>query len=115
MCNSGQINIMGYVEIFDARPLLNARANKMVGGGGYEDCGPDGAYSNCKISFGDIDNIHVVRDSYEKIYDLAYNSISNERSKATGWNCMLDNTDHKYVLTRILTFTNDMLSIINIK
>ena len=44
MCNESVSNIMGYVDIFDARPLLNARTNKIVSGGGYEDCGPDGAY-----------------------------------------------------------------------
>ena len=61
----------GFVEIFDARPLLNARTNKLKGGG-FEDCGPGNAYANCKIWFGDIDNIHVVRESFEKVYDMAY-------------------------------------------
>ena len=73
---------MGYVEIFDARPLLNARTNKIVSGGGYEDCGADGAYSNCQIFFGDIDNIHVVRESFDKVYDMAYNITTSDRSKA---------------------------------
>ena len=38
LCNSSWLNSGGFVEIYDARPLLNARANKLRGGG-YEDCG----------------------------------------------------------------------------
>ena len=59
------------VEIFDARPINNARANKLKGGG-FEDCGPSSNYQNCKIVFGDIDNIHVVRESFEKVHEMAY-------------------------------------------
>ena len=59
------------VEIFDARPINNARANK-IKGGGFEDCGPGNNYTNCKITFGDIDNIHVVRESFEKVHEMAY-------------------------------------------
>lgn len=32
--------------IFDARPKLNADANRFKGGG-YEDCSPGKSYSNC--------------------------------------------------------------------
>jgi hypothetical protein len=115
MCNESVSNVMGYVDIFDARPLLNARTNKIVSGGGYEDCGPDGAYSNCSLVFGDIDNIHVVRESFEKVYDMAYNVTSTERSKASGWNSILDNSGYKHVLTRIMSFTNDMLTAMTVK
>jgi len=69
-CSRSPLNKTGFVEIFDARPLLNARTNKLKGGG-FEDCGPNNAYSNCKITFGDIDNIHAVREAYEKVHDLA--------------------------------------------
>ena len=34
------------------------------GGGGSED---EKIYTNCKIHFLDIDNLHCVRDSYKKI------------------------------------------------
>lgn len=43
LCNSTPLNKNGSVEIYDARPLLNARTNKLKGGG-YEDCGPSSAY-----------------------------------------------------------------------
>lgn len=36
--------------------------------GGYENT--KDYYTNCEIIFCDIDNIHVVREAYNKIYDL---------------------------------------------
>ena len=113
LCNQSANNVMGRVEIFDARPLLNARTNRIVSGGGYEDCGPDGAYTNCKLVFGDIDNIHVVRESFEKLHEMAYSITSNDRSKAQGWNTALDSSGYRHVLTRILQFTNDILFAMN--
>jgi len=51
------------VHIYDARPYLNAFANKMKGKG-YEDTD---YYKNAEIQFLDIGNIHVIRESYSKI------------------------------------------------
>lgn len=53
------------VVIFDARSKINAMANKL-NKGGYENC--DKHYTNCKLYFCDIDNIHGVRKSYEKMF-----------------------------------------------
>lgn len=78
ICNSTTLNKTGFVEIFDARPLLNARTNKLKNGG-YEDCGHSAAYQNCSIFFGDIDNIHVVRESFEKVFDIAYQATFNDK------------------------------------
>lgn len=47
--------------IVDARPKVNARANK-VAGKGYEH---SSYYPNCRILFMNIHNIHKVRASYE--------------------------------------------------
>lgn len=47
----------------DPRPALNALAN-LVTGKGYEDTSN---YRNIAIQFFDIGNIHVVRDSLEKL------------------------------------------------
>lgn len=58
-CSKPTIN----VKIFDARPYLNAMANK-VHGKGYENTSH---YKNAEISFMDIENIHAVRDSYKKL------------------------------------------------
>ena len=81
LCNDTKMNVTGFVEVFDARPQLSAKANKLKGGG-YEDCGPSKAYSNCKISFGDIDNIHVVRESFEKVHEMVYTEVPTEKSSS---------------------------------
>lgn len=65
LCNSSP-NGTTNVSIFDARPLLNAQAN-MVKGGGYEACGPGKNYPNCSLAFGDIENIHEVRKAHDKL------------------------------------------------
>jgi myotubularin-related protein 1/2 len=49
--------------ILDCRPKANAIAN-MALGGGYEQ--PD-SYPACALEFLDIENIHVVRGSLEKL------------------------------------------------
>jgi len=55
------------VHIYDARPYLNAVANKM-GGKGYENVA---YYKNTEIFFLKIDNIHVVRDNHRKLLHAA--------------------------------------------
>lgn len=52
--------------IFDARPYLNAVANK-ANGGGFENVGH---YENTELVFCDIDNIHAVRNSLNKLQQL---------------------------------------------
>ncbi|XP_043997150.1 myotubularin-related protein 2 isoform X2 [Gambusia affinis] len=59
--------------IFDARPTVNAAANKMKGGG-YES---EDAYQNAELVFLDIQNIHVMRESLRKIKDLVYPNIED--------------------------------------
>lgn len=96
------------MEIFDARPLLNARTNKLKGGG-FEDCGPNHAYSNCKITFGDIDNIHVVRESFEKLHELVYMDTPSGKSVSQTWHQHLDSSSYRTVIMRILAMTNKIL------
>ena len=96
------------MDIYDARPLLNAKTNKLKGGG-YEDCGPNSHYPNCFITFGDIDNIHVVRESFEKAHDMAYTITSTQKSASQGWNKILEGTGHRKVLMRILSCVNEIL------
>ena len=109
-CNSSKVNTSGSVEIFDARPILNARVNK-VKGGGYEDCGSNSNYQNCKLTFLDIGNIHDVRSSYEKLYDVAYTPMpANERWTSTYNHNQLENTYNREVLEKILQGTNEILS-----
>lgn len=51
------------VIIYDARPKLNAQANRFKGGG-FEDIK---YYRNTEIIFCDIDNIHEVSKVFQKL------------------------------------------------
>ncbi|XP_006000709.1 myotubularin-related protein 2 [Latimeria chalumnae] len=57
--------------IFDARPSVNAVANKAKGGG-YES---EDAYQNAELVFLDIHNIHVMRESLRKLKEIVYPDI----------------------------------------
>lgn len=53
--------------IYDARSQVAALANRLTKGG-YENTS---YYTNCDIEFLDIDNIHGVRDSITKMYEIS--------------------------------------------
>ncbi|XP_030637604.1 phosphatidylinositol-3,5-bisphosphate 3-phosphatase MTMR2 isoform X2 [Chanos chanos] len=57
--------------IFDARPSVNAVANKTKGGG-YES---EDAYQNAELVFLEIHNIHVMRESLRKLKEVVYPNI----------------------------------------
>ncbi|XP_059820629.1 myotubularin-related protein 2 isoform X4 [Hypanus sabinus] len=59
------------IFIFDARPSVNAVANKAKGGG-YES---EDAYQNAELVFLDIHNIHVMRESLRKLKEIVYPNI----------------------------------------
>jgi hypothetical protein len=71
--------------IMDARPLANAIAQTAMGAGTES----SDAYKNAKIVFMGIENIHVVRDSMNKLVDVVVNSEKNNLSiqslEKTGW------------------------------
>ena len=60
--------------IFDARPKLNATANQAAGKG-YE---LSFAYKNCNVLFMNIDNIHVMRKSYDALEELCREPVSED-------------------------------------
>uniref|UniRef100_A0A672FZX0 Myotubularin related protein 7b n=1 Tax=Salarias fasciatus TaxID=181472 RepID=A0A672FZX0_SALFA len=55
-----------YIYVVDTRPKLNAMANKAAGKG-YEN---EDHYTNIKLQFIGIENIHVMRSSQQKIVDV---------------------------------------------
>ncbi|KAK1169498.1 myotubularin-related protein 2 isoform X1 [Acipenser oxyrinchus oxyrinchus] len=61
--------------IFDARPSVNAVANKTKGGG-FES---EDAYQNAELVFLDIHNIHVMRESLRKLKEVVYPDIEESR------------------------------------
>ena len=63
--------------IYDARPYINALANRVnditnrkLKGAGFENTD---YYKNTAIQFCEIDNIHAVRNSLLKVYNLCKN------------------------------------------
>jgi len=79
-------NVEVNLSIYDARPYLNAMAQK-VNGKGFEDTK---LYRNCEINFMDIDNIHHVREAHRKILNLCYspdfaNNKWYSQLEATNW------------------------------
>ena len=60
-------SVSGKLAIMDARPKVNAMAN-MAKGGGYES---EEYYVNSEVNFLNIQNIHVMRESLRKIFDMA--------------------------------------------
>lgn len=65
--NTQPLNVRKQLMIYDARPYLNAMASKLKKGG-YENTKH---YLGCNIVFCDIDNIHVVREAFIKMFDLS--------------------------------------------
>lgn len=64
------------VMIYDARPYLNAQANR-VKSGGFESTK---FYKNAEIEFCDIDNIHEVKSAYRKMLEIPSETRNFERA-----------------------------------
>ncbi|KII69491.1 Myotubularin-related protein 2 [Thelohanellus kitauei] len=69
--------------IIDARPFKNAVSNQVIGGG-VEDTKN---YNNSVRSFINIENIHVMRESYQKLRVLCTNDY-----RSLNWMTILENT-----------------------
>ncbi|XP_040600646.1 myotubularin isoform X2 [Mesocricetus auratus] len=82
------------LTIYDARPSVNAVANKATGGG-YES---DDAYHNTELSFLDIHNIHVMRESLKKVKDIVYPNIEESH-----WLSSLESTHWLEHIKLVLT------------
>ncbi|XP_020830713.1 myotubularin isoform X1 [Phascolarctos cinereus] len=99
---NGQISKLA---IFDARPSVNAVANKATGGG-YES---DDVYHNAEIFFLDIHNIHVMRESLRKLKDIVYPNVEESH-----WLSSLESThwlEHvKFVLTGAIQVADKVAS-----
>ena len=79
--------------IMDARPKLNAAANRAAGAG-YE---KTSHYENATLKFLDIENIHVMRDAVNKLRDLCL-STSNISQYLTAVDNTLCLTHLKFIL-----------------
>ena len=88
----------GNLLILDLRPQLNAIANQLVSGAGSE---IPGNYPGAEVRFCDLHNIHVVRDSFERMWDTIRHNDSLISSHS-GWWTALDNTKWYDMVSRLL-------------
>ncbi|XP_068107122.1 myotubularin isoform X2 [Hyperolius riggenbachi] len=93
------------LTIYDARPSVNAVANKATGGG-YES---DDTYPFAELVFLDIHNIHVMRESLKKLKDIVYPQVEESH-----WLSSLESThwlEHiKLVLTGAIQVADKVAS-----
>jgi len=110
LANIGQLNPKNCrVIIYDARSWINALANRM-NKGGFEN---KTYYTNCEIVFCEIDNIHGVRDSINKLYDMAQQpALLSSTSK---WLIQLDNTGWLQIISKILSSVNNIVDALKVK
>eukprot|EP01006_Ploeotia_vitrea_P031533 TRINITY_DN63874_c0_g1_i1.p1 TRINITY_DN63874_c0_g1~~TRINITY_DN63874_c0_g1_i1.p1 ORF type:complete len:1121 (+),score=591.58 TRINITY_DN63874_c0_g1_i1:188-3364(+) len=76
--------------IIDARPKVNAMANKAAKGAGYENVGH---YTKMQLSFMDIENIHVMRDSLGKLVDACQQASAVADTGSAVFNKMVDDSN----------------------
>jgi myotubularin-related protein 1/2 len=74
--------------ILDARPKANAVGNQAMGGG-YENADN---YTDCQLEFMNIENIHVMRESLNKLYSLLWQASALPATGKEDWATELDNT-----------------------
>lgn len=80
------------LRILDARPMANALANRATGGG-YENLA---YYPGCELEFMNIANIHVIRDSWNKLKeacDTYSSTVDGDPTKlGSNWLSVLEAT-----------------------
>ncbi|KAJ5072830.1 myotubularin-related [Anaeramoeba ignava] len=90
-----EINTLGQkLKIFDCRPKANAVANRAKGGGFENSEG----YSEFKIQFLGIDNIHVMRDSLNKLFHSSFYSFVDDKK----WMTSIEDSNWLHHIQKIL-------------
>ena len=89
--------------IYDARPYLNAQANK-IKKGGFEDVRH---YRNSELIFCEIDNIHKVTSVFKALQDLPLNPEIFDSSKEYGER--VESSGYFKLINRILNATNNVV------
>lgn len=80
MAQAAESNSGAKIRVIDARPLLNAKGNVLMGKG-HEIVDHIGGESKASVEFAGIENIHVVRQSYEMLRMACFAAaIEGERS-----------------------------------
>ena len=99
---------------YDCRPYISAKANALKGAGTDE----TSQYFNCKeLIFGNIENIHAVRDSLKKAIEKVYYGMSQINNGKLSFNS--NNTNFKKFLSKFeeskwLDYLSDILTGTNV-
>jgi hypothetical protein len=94
------------IVIYDARPYLNAQANKLKKGG-FED---SRFYRNSEINFCDIDNIHKVSEVFKKMQEM---TLSPENfDSVVKFSEKVDTIGYYKLINRILRAANNVVETI---
>uniref|UniRef100_A0A6A7G540 Myotubularin-related protein 2 n=1 Tax=Hirondellea gigas TaxID=1518452 RepID=A0A6A7G540_9CRUS len=91
--------------VMDARPKINAHLNR-IGGAGYELVQH---YGQCRIRFLNIENIHIMRDSIQKLGKV----LSRVKADDTDWVTQVEGTNYLKHIRGLLQATFTMISIID--
>jgi len=88
------------LQIYDARPKLNAQGNRLKGGG-FED---QRFYLNCDLTFCDIDNIHGVTKVFEKMQEIPLSPDNFASIQAYG--PKVEESGYLQIISKILKASN---------
>ena len=86
--------LSSHVYLLDSRPIANAKANSLRKGG-HEN---PSIYTNCKLLFLSIPNIHYVFDSYIKLFEICQDHANQER-----WLSALEGTNWMQMISTIIS------------
>ncbi|GAM26603.1 hypothetical protein SAMD00019534_097780 [Acytostelium subglobosum LB1] len=91
--------------VMDSRPMANAKANTLLGKG-HEDTS---LYQNVELQFLGIGNIHVMRDSYKKMYALI------QANDSSNWLSLLDGTQWLEHIFQLINSANRVVELVDKK
>ena len=69
------------IMILDARPKINAFGNKFKGGGSEDASNYETVDTSCELEFEGLENIKVVRDSYDALLGICHNPQKYDSEK----------------------------------
>ena len=79
--SANPVNVTKKLLLFDARPKVNALANQAMGKG-YENTNN---YKNVKLEFLNIPNIHIMRESRQKLWEIRNDSFFYTSLADSNW------------------------------
>ncbi|GAM26441.1 hypothetical protein SAMD00019534_096160 [Acytostelium subglobosum LB1] len=94
------------LTVMDSRPMANAKANTLLGKG-HEDTN---LYSNVELKFLGIGNIHVMRDSYKKLFTAIQSPDTN-----LAWLSLLEDSQYLQHIHQLIHAANMVVDLVDKK